>query len=228
MLKLKLQYWWSPDVKNWLIWKDLEAGKDWRWEEKGVTENEMVGWHHWLDRHEFEQISGVRINRESWHAYSPLGHKESDTTEWLNWTELKERWSESFFLLVSRKKQKKTEKKEKLKLYVSFTAKNWEPQKYNISLILIWENRSVKMWYGTQVLCIAGRFFSVSHQGCPKCGVPYTKWALLVAQTVKNLLAMQEIWVWSLGWDDSLEERAWQTTLVFLPGESPVNGILEG
>ena len=39
---------WSPDVKNWLIWKDLDAGKDWRWEEKGMTEDEMVGWHHWL------------------------------------------------------------------------------------------------------------------------------------------------------------------------------------
>ena len=43
-----------PDVKNWLIWKDPDAGKDWRWEEKGTTENEMVGWHHRLDGHEFE------------------------------------------------------------------------------------------------------------------------------------------------------------------------------
>ena len=45
---------WSPDVKNWLIWKDPDAGKDWRWEKKGTTEDEMVGWHHWLDGHEFE------------------------------------------------------------------------------------------------------------------------------------------------------------------------------
>ena len=43
-----------PDVKNWLIWKDPDAGKDWRWEEKGMTEDEMVGWHHRLNRHEFE------------------------------------------------------------------------------------------------------------------------------------------------------------------------------
>ena len=45
---------WPPDVKNWLIWKDPDAGKNWRWEEKGMTEDEMVGWHHWLDGHEFE------------------------------------------------------------------------------------------------------------------------------------------------------------------------------
>ena len=45
---------WPPDAKSWLIWKDLDAGKDWRLEEKGMTENEMVGWHHWLNRHEFE------------------------------------------------------------------------------------------------------------------------------------------------------------------------------
>ena len=50
---------WPPDAKNWLIWKDPDAGKDWGQEEKGTTENEMVGWHHWLDGHEFEQALGV-------------------------------------------------------------------------------------------------------------------------------------------------------------------------
>ena len=45
---------WLPDEKNWLIWKDPDAGKDWRWEEKGMTEDEMVEWHHWLNGHEFE------------------------------------------------------------------------------------------------------------------------------------------------------------------------------
>ena len=54
MLKLKLQYLWPPDAKSWLIWKDADAGKDWRWEDKGTTEDEMVGWHHWLNGHEFE------------------------------------------------------------------------------------------------------------------------------------------------------------------------------
>ena len=47
---------WPPDAKNWLIWKDPDAGKDWRQEEKGTTEDEMVGWHHWLDGHEFELV----------------------------------------------------------------------------------------------------------------------------------------------------------------------------
>ena len=54
MLKLRLQYFWPPDVKNWLIGKDPDAGKDWRQEEKGTTEDQMAGWHHWLDGHEFE------------------------------------------------------------------------------------------------------------------------------------------------------------------------------
>ena len=45
---------WPPDVKNWLIWKDPDAGKDWRQEKKGTTEDEMFGWHHWLNGHEFE------------------------------------------------------------------------------------------------------------------------------------------------------------------------------
>ena len=45
---------WSPDAKYWLIWKDPDAGKNWRWEEKGTTEDKMVGWHHWLNGHEFE------------------------------------------------------------------------------------------------------------------------------------------------------------------------------
>jgi len=50
---------WPRDAKNRLIWKDPDAGKDWRWEEKGMTEDEMVGWHHWLNGHEFEQTLGV-------------------------------------------------------------------------------------------------------------------------------------------------------------------------
>ena len=77
---------WPPDVKNWLIWKDPDAGEDWRQEEKGTTEDEMVGWHHWLDGHEFEQAPGVGDGQGSLACYSPWGHKELDMTEWLNWT----------------------------------------------------------------------------------------------------------------------------------------------
>ena len=78
---------WPPDVKNWLIWKDPDAGKDWRQKEKGMTEDEMVGWYHWLDGHEFEQALGVGDGQGSLECCSPWGLKESDTTERLDWTE---------------------------------------------------------------------------------------------------------------------------------------------
>ena len=76
---------WPPDVKNWLIGKYPDAGNYWRQEEKGTTENEMVGWHHLLDGHEFEQAPGVGDGQERLACCSPWGHKESDTTEQLNW-----------------------------------------------------------------------------------------------------------------------------------------------
>ena len=80
---------WLPDAKNWLIGKDPDAGKDWRQEEKGTTEDEMVGWHHWLDGHEFEQALGVGGGQGSVACSSLWGCRESDMTEGLNWTELK-------------------------------------------------------------------------------------------------------------------------------------------
>ena len=76
---------WPPDVKNWLIWKDPDAGKDWEQGEKGTTEDEMVGWHHRLDEHEFEQAQGVGDGQGSPACCSPWDWKESDTTERLNW-----------------------------------------------------------------------------------------------------------------------------------------------
>ena len=78
---------WPPDAKSLLIWKDPDAGKDWGQEEKGTTENEMVGWYYQLNGHEFEQAPGVGDGQERLACCSPWGHKESDTTEWLNWTE---------------------------------------------------------------------------------------------------------------------------------------------
>ena len=58
MLKVKLQYFWPPDAKNWLIWKDPDFGKDWRWEEKGMAEDEIVRWHHRLNGHDFGYTPG--------------------------------------------------------------------------------------------------------------------------------------------------------------------------
>ena len=93
---------WPPNAMNLPAGKDLDAGKDWRQKEKGMTEDEMVvwhhqqkgttedemvGWHHWLDEHEFEQGLGVGHWQGSLVCCSPWGHKESDTTEWLNWTD---------------------------------------------------------------------------------------------------------------------------------------------
>ena len=78
---------WPPDAKNWLIEKDPDAGKDWMQEEKGKTEDNMVGWHHRVCGHEFEQALWIGDEQGSLACCSPWGHKESDMTEQLNWTE---------------------------------------------------------------------------------------------------------------------------------------------
>ena len=74
--------------KNWLIGKDLVSGKDWKQEEKGTTEDEIVGWHHWLNGHEFMQAPGVGDGQGSLACCSPCGRKESDMPKQLNWSEL--------------------------------------------------------------------------------------------------------------------------------------------
>ena len=78
---------WPPDVKSRLIGKDPDAEKDWGQKEKGTSEDEMVGWHHWLDGHEFGWTPGVGDGQGSLACCSPWGCRESDTTEWLNWTD---------------------------------------------------------------------------------------------------------------------------------------------
>jgi len=78
---------WLPHTKNWLTGKDPDAGKDWRWEKKGRTWDEMVEWHHQLNGLEFEQALGVGDGQGGLACCSPWGHKESDTTKPLNWTE---------------------------------------------------------------------------------------------------------------------------------------------
>ena len=79
---------WPPHAKSWLIWKDPDAGRDWGQEEKGTTEDEMAGWHHRLDGCEFGWTPGVGDGQEGLVCCDSWGHKESDTTERLNWTEL--------------------------------------------------------------------------------------------------------------------------------------------
>ena len=75
---------WPPDAKRWLIGRDPDAGKDWGQEEKGMSEDEMVGWHHQFNGHEFEQILGDSEGQGNLMCCSPWGRREEDTTEWLN------------------------------------------------------------------------------------------------------------------------------------------------
>ena len=79
---------WPPDTKKWLIGKDPNAGKGWRQEEKGTTEDEMAWWHHWLDGRESEWTPGVGDGQGGLACCDSWSRKELDTTEWLNWTEL--------------------------------------------------------------------------------------------------------------------------------------------
>ena len=81
---------WPPDAKSWFMWKDSDAGKEWRWKEKGTIEDEMVGWHHRLGVHEFEQALGVGDGQGSLVCCRQWGCKELDMMEWLNWKWLNE------------------------------------------------------------------------------------------------------------------------------------------
>ena len=81
---------WPPDMKNWLIWKDPDAGKDWRQEDKGITEDEKVGWHHWLMEMCLSRLQELAMDREAWRA---AVHGVTKSQTWLsNWTELNWHW----------------------------------------------------------------------------------------------------------------------------------------
>ena len=97
ILRLKLQY-FGHLMRKADIRKDPDAGKDWRQEEKGMTEDEMVGWHHQLNGHELEQALGVGKGQGSLACYCPWGRKELDMTEWLNNNSSKVVWQEEFSL----------------------------------------------------------------------------------------------------------------------------------
>ena len=81
---------WSPDVKSWLIGKDPDVGRDWEQEEKGTTEDEMAGWHHWLDGYGFVWTPEVGDGQGGLVFCDSWGRKESDMTEPLIWAELKD------------------------------------------------------------------------------------------------------------------------------------------
>ena len=130
ILKLKFQY-FGHLMQSWLIWKDPSAGKDWRQEEKGMTEDKMVGWHHRLNGHEFGWTPGVGDGQGGLMCCSSWGHKESDTTERLNWELRNWKWSLHMYL---RKQDKKEEE--------STSGKNKNPKNKNKT-----EGRGVNHWY---------------------------------------------------------------------------------
>ena len=83
---------WPPNVKSWLTWKDSDAGRDWGQKEKGTTEDEMAGWHHWLDGRESEWTPGVGDGQGGLACCGSWGHKESGMTERLNWIDSFRPW----------------------------------------------------------------------------------------------------------------------------------------
>ena len=85
--KAKTPVLWPPHVKSWLIGKNSDAGRDWGQEEKGTTEDEMAGWHHWLDGRGSEWTPGVGDGQGGLACCDSWGHKESDMTKRLKWTE---------------------------------------------------------------------------------------------------------------------------------------------
>ena len=120
---------WPYDVKSWLIWKDPDAGKDWRWEEKGTTEDEMAGWYHRLDGHEFGWTLGGGDGQGGLACLDSWGHKESNMTEWLNWTEMNWKipspflnlpWSHHHFgtMITQRCKPSDAERAYNIKLFI--------------------------------------------------------------------------------------------------------------
>ena len=96
---------WAPHGKSWLIGKDSDAGRDWGQEEKGTTEDEMAGWHHWLDGRESEWTPGVGDGQGGLACCHSWDHKESDTSEWLNWT--KPNWVSIYLYYIQLWKKRK-------------------------------------------------------------------------------------------------------------------------
>ena len=200
---------WPPDVKNWLIRKDPDAGKDWWQEEKGLTEDEMVRWHHWLNGCEFEQALAIGDRQGSLAWWNPWGCKELDTTERLNWTELN--WTELF---------------ERLKVKMKVWAR-----------VDVWRCLFSLSYRWPQTQCLHTAFPLRSHRERKISGVSSFSYkdakpietslhsydlTSEVVPVIKTRLAMQEIqetWVQSLGQEDPWRWK-WQPTPVFLPGKS--------
>ena len=128
---------WPPDAKSWVIWKDPDAGKDWGQEEKGMTEDEMVGWHLRLDGHEFEQTSWVGDGQGGLACCRPWDCKELDMTEQLNWTE--QNMDQIWKIMQSEKKHTKVHIL--YDSYIVWKVQNWKIHRNRKLTGIFWENR---------------------------------------------------------------------------------------
>ena len=130
---------WPPDVKSWLIRKDPDSRQDWRQEEKGTTKDEMAGWHHWLDGHEFRWTPEVGDGQGGLACCNSRGRKESDTTERPNWTELK-REPGRFYIVWALKSLWMVIAASKLKHTCSLEEKLWKSWCWN------WSSNTSATW----------------------------------------------------------------------------------
>ena len=175
---------WPPDVKNWLIGKDPDAGKDWRQEEKVMTEDEVAGWHHQIDGHEFEQAPGVDHGQGSLPCCSPSVHKELGTTEQLNITEFLEirNWNKTKPPHIQiQNNYSKYSKKNAGKHFTLNVVINtlWENHLfcYIVNKRKIWENETKLLssykWLILQkpLKCLKGVFKSRTSTGIWKCPI---------------------------------------------------------
>ena len=192
---------WPPDVKNWLIWKAPDAGKDWRWEEKGITEDEMVGWHHQLNGDEFEWTLGVGDGQGGLAYYSPWVAK---SWTWLStWTEPRIKMSEKFpspvlalsyltlteILTVNHRQHSVSSASSQTSSTFPNALLSDELDKW------IWSQRPYLSLFWFVWAYSLGRRLILQYT-TPKLGYPG-------GPAVKNLPAMQE----SLGWEDLLEKE---------------------
>ena len=191
---------WPPHAKSWLIGKDSDAGRDWGQEEKGTTEDEMAGCHHWLSGHEFEWTPGVGDEQEGLACCDSWGLKESDTTERLNWTELNWTQTKAAFLNGS--------------LQVQLSGSDFSYSLHNSELIAF------------RYIAKAEKAMA-PHSSSLAWKIPWTEepgrlqsmGSLKVRHDWVTLLSLFTFMHW---------RRKWQPIPVFLPGESQGQGSLVG
>jgi len=153
-------------VKNWLIGKDPIAGKDWRRKEKGTSEDEMVGWHHQLNGHDFEQAAGVGDGQGSLVCCSPWCRKDSVATEQLNWTDLESSWSLFWLIFL-------------LQDFRIFSL--WLITYLDVDLfVFIWKTHVLQLWESSSVISSVILSFYVFHFLMSRAHISWT--LCLVAQ----------------------------------------------